>query len=300
MARRQPALQTPVDAFRLVHGAADGAPSGLALDRYGDYLVLHAVAELDAATVEAWALAAIDLLAPRGLVAKRRHADPRRSTSALFAGDPPPAALPIREGDAVLLCDLDDGLGTGLYLDLRDERFALREVAADREVLNLFAYTGAFSVHAALGGAARVTSVDSSRRALRRARANMSASGVDPERHRWFDDDVLAHLARARARADRYGVVVLDPPAFGRAGTRRMVLDRDFESMVAGAAELLAPGGVLVVATHSETIGTIRMRRAAQGLERLAERGPAPWDHPPAAGPREAYLRVLVARRGSA
>src|SRR2546429_52057 len=80
---------------------------------------------------------------------------------------------------------------TGLFLDQRDTRLHVRACSKGVEVLNLFAYTCAFSVHAALGGARRVTSVDSSRAALSRGRENMSASGLDPDAHRWFDDDAI-------------------------------------------------------------------------------------------------------------
>src|SRR5262249_41175671 len=150
--------------------------------------------------IRAWAEAAHEELGADGVVVKILRRTVAESTSEVIRGAPPKAPIAVREDDAVFLCDLDDGISTGLFLDHHDTRPLVGAYAPGVEVLNLFAYTCAFSVHAALAGARRVTSVDVSKRALGRGRANMTASGVDADRHRWFGDDVMEFLARSERR----------------------------------------------------------------------------------------------------
>ncbi len=189
-------------------------------------------------------------LSPRAIVVKTMAKRPTDSRSRVVFGSLPATPIRVREDDAVFLCELDDGVQTGLFLDHQETRFECRAYAAGVEVLNLFAYTCAFSVHAALAGAARVTSVDVSRRALERGRANMLASGLDPDQHRWFTDDVLAHLSKKRGDQP-YGLILLDPPVFGRSKKRTFSLLADLDRLLAGALDRLSPGGRLLFSTHA-------------------------------------------------
>lgn len=305
-ARRAALVGQTLDAYRLVNGPGDGAPAGLTIDRYADYLVVAAREGVDAELVEAWARAAAALTGARGVVLKRLLRPVKRSTSAPMFGEPPPPELCVREDDATFLCALDDGVSTGLFLDQREARRYVRPYARGAEVLNLFAYTCAFSVHAALAGARRVTSVDAARRALARGRENMRASGLDPDRHRWFPDDVATHLARAGRRGDRYGLVILDPPVFGHAGAKRHVLSQALEELVAGAVAVVEPGGVLALSVHALEVDHAALEalleRTGRPRETLAVLGLPGWDHPTVAEPsgadRGEYLKTLVVRLG--
>ena len=294
-------------AWRVVNGPGDGAPAGLTLDRYADWLVLNAREDVSDELVQRWADAALEALRPAGLVLKRLHTRAADSTSRVLAGQLAEEPVAVVEDDATFLCDLDDGLATGLYIDLHDVRRQTRAFASGVEVLNLFAYTGAFSVHAALAGAERVTSVDVSQPSLTRGRENMSASGLDPDRHRWFRDDVLEHLARGVRRGDQYGLVIVDPPAFGRAGGRTFSLKRDLERLVRGASSLIRRDGVLVLSVHTASVEADRVDRAiddaataaGRRVTTLATFGLPKWDHPTAGRDphdRGDYLRVLVAK----
>jgi 23S rRNA (cytosine1962-C5)-methyltransferase len=295
------------DAYRLFNGAADGAPPGLVVERYADVLVVSARAELDATLVDRWCGALHTVVAPRALVLKRAARAARDSTTRVWCGalDGP---VVVHEHGARFVCVLDEGQSTGLFLDHRETRQWVRARAAGLEVLNLFAHTCSFSVHAALGGARRVTSVDAARAALKRGRDNMSASGLDPDAHRWFPDDVLAHLERAARRGDAYGVVILDPPSFGRAGGRVHALGVHLERLVELGLAVLAPGGHLVFSTHALELdrGSLRAlvrgaaERVGRGVEVEAELGAPSWDHPPlareVAGDRGDYLKTIAVR----
>lgn len=299
--RRATAPDFPLTVHRWINGPGDGAPAGLALDRYGDDLVVHARETVDPSVVRAYADAADDVLSPRSIVLKSWAAKVADSTSQVLRGPVPPT-VEVQESDAHFLCALDDGVQTGLFLDHRDTRLLVRQHVEGREVLNAFAYTCAFSVHAALAGAARVTSVDVSKRALLRGRENMTLSGLDPNRHRWFDDDVLAHLARG---GPTYDVVVLDPPLYGRTKKRSFALLRDLDELAAGAVRRLRPQGLLVFSTHALDLDEGRLERAvraaapSRAVEVVARMGLPPWDHPVRPGvdgDRGDYLDTLVLR----
>lgn len=313
VARRRGVLEQRVlDAWRVLNGAGDGAPPGLTLDRYGRWLVLAARASVAPSLVERWGAAALEALPSDGLVVKTLSPVVRDSTSRVVAGVLPEAPIAVREDDATFLCDLDDGISTGLFLDHHDTRPHIRPLARDVEVLNLFAYTCAFSVHAALGGARRVTSVDVSKRALRRGRENMVASGVDADRHRWFSDDVFEHLARLVRRPASYGLVVADPPVFGHAHGKTFSLERELVPLVDGCLAATLPGGVVVFSTHAVTLTEdllVRLARERAGVLRTRVEvvellGLPEWDHPaPPVGlapelDRGDYLKTLVLRVG--
>jgi 23S rRNA (cytosine1962-C5)-methyltransferase len=320
-AKRAPVAKAlGVDAYRLLNGSADGAPSGLTLDRYGRWLVLAARAELDLTQVEAWARAALEAIDADGLILKTLAVPVSKSSSRVFSGALS-GPVAVHEGDATFLCDLDSGLSTGLFLDHREARLFVRRFAAGAEVLNLFAYTCAFSVHAALGGAARLTSVDAMKRVLERGRENMRASGLDPDQHRWFPDDVMDHVARQKRRGPAYRVVIADPPVLGRAKGATFSLARDLDRLAEGCVGCAAEGGVVLLATHALEIDEARLvaalegaaSAAGRGIEVIARLGLPEWDHPvlDSSGDRgrgedrdhdrdrgreQAYLKTLVVR----
>ncbi len=144
------------------------------------------------------------------------------------------------------------GRSVGLFLDQRENRGRIRGLAAGKEVLNLFAYTSAFSVAAAAGGAKRTVSVDVSRRHLEWARENFNINGLNSENHQLVRMGALDFLKRARRRGDRFDVVILDPPTFahGRRGEDRFSISEDLLRTVNGAVALLNPAGLLLLSTN--------------------------------------------------
>lgn len=303
--RRGVAEARGLEAYRLVNGPADAAPEGLTLDRYAGWRVLGVRAGTSSEVIEGWAAAAA--AGAEGVVVKTWARVPADSSSRVWSGPPSPV-VKVREGDVNFICELDQGPPTGLFLDHRETRFGIRPYAVGAEVLNLFAYTGSFSVHAAKAGAKRVTSVDVAKRALQRARENMVASGLDPDQHRWFPDDVLKHLQRPQP--PRYGLVIADPPLYGHAGGARFSLLRDLERLWSGVLARLLPGGVAVFSTHATSLDHATLEAAAaraasalgRPIEVLHRWGLPEWDHPahqaPSAADRGDYLSTLVLRAG--
>jgi len=161
----------------------------------------------------------------------------------------------IVEAGLRFLVNLEAYLDTGLFLDHRALRAIVRERAAGRRMLNLFGYTGSFSVYAAAGGAVATDTVDLSKTYLDWAARNFAANAMDLARHARIRADARTWLAAARAEGRRYGLIVLDPPAFSTSKAMDGVLDvqRDHAALVAAARALLEPGGELYFSTNLRT-----------------------------------------------
>jgi 23S rRNA (cytosine1962-C5)-methyltransferase len=282
-------------AFRLVNEEGDGLPR-LAVDVYGAWLVAQLYDGAAAGdkprgrepqSEGPWADGArrgrlLDALAGLGFDGVYLKVRPRQSNVLVdtrrddlapalpVRGVPAPDPLPILEEGAPLLVRLGDGLSTGLFLDQRGNRRRVRELAKDARVANLFAYTCAFTVAAALGGAKRTVSVDASAAALERGRENLAYAGVAGKDHSFAADDAFSWLARAGRRGDRFDLIVLDPPSYSSTKRGRFVADTDYAEVAAQALALLAPGGRLLACTNHRGISPSRFRRILFDAGRVA------------------------------
>jgi 23S rRNA (guanine2445-N2)-methyltransferase / 23S rRNA (guanine2069-N7)-methyltransferase len=162
--------------------------------------------------------------------------------------------LVVREGGLRFEVNLGDYLDTGLFLDHRPTRLRLGTLAAGKRFLNLFAYTGTATVHAAAGGARETMTVDLSATYLEWARVNLALNGLDLPAHRRVQADVREWLREARTRGERYDLVFCDPPTFSN--SKRMVgvfdVQRDHAALIDDCVALLAPGGLLVFSTNAQ------------------------------------------------
>ncbi|MBU3672257.1 MAG: bifunctional 23S rRNA (guanine(2069)-N(7))-methyltransferase RlmK/23S rRNA (guanine(2445)-N(2))-methyltransferase RlmL [Sinobacteraceae bacterium] len=171
----------------------------------------------------------------------------------------------VRENGLLFRVNFDDYLDTGLFLDHRTTRAKLREVAAGKRFLNLFAYTGTATVYAAAGGAAATTTVDLSATYLDWARANLALNGFDRPQHRREQADVREWLIEAEQRGERFDLIFCDPPTFSNSKRMSGVFDvqRDHVSLISRCMALLTPGGRLVFSTNAQ-----RFKIDAEGLSR--------------------------------
>ena len=158
----------------------------------------------------------------------------------------------VREGDLKFQVNLDSYLDTGLFLDHRPTRARVRSEAAGKRFLNLFAYTGSFTVYAAAGGARESITVDLSNTYLEWARRNLDLNGFDSEAHTRVRADVLNWLMTAVEQGERFDLIVMDPPSFSNSKKMDGVLDvqRDHEWMVDQCMKLLNRRGALYFSTN--------------------------------------------------
>lgn len=264
---------TPLtDAFRLFHRHGDGAPE-IAIDRYGDYAVLHAYEDEGALELDA-VIASLASLGFRGGYLKRRRRETDKPAAAVHEalapeapvfGEAAPFELEIHEHGIAYPVRLGDGLSTGIFLDQRENRRRLFQVSPGRSVLNLFAYCGAFTVAAVEGGAEHTLTVDAARPAIERARGSVLGRNPAGE-HRFLVEDVFALLPRLARRGERFDHVVVDPPTHARTKKHRFHSGKDWVGLAAACARLVSPGGSLWASTNDH-------RMDPRGFERFLRRG---------------------------
>jgi 23S rRNA (cytosine1962-C5)-methyltransferase len=243
------------DCYRLVHGEADFLP-GLRVERYASVLVVVALAPCIVPSLDA-VCAALHGLRPEATIVVREHLDDlRRAEVATRLWRPEgSSAVGVPDADTVVIgkelgCRYPlrpcAGLATGLYVDQRATRAWLRPLAKGKRVLNLFAYTGAFSVSLLAAGAAAATDVDLSAPALARA-VEAAALNEVAERHRAVTADCRKFLAASR---DDFDLVIIDPPTAAQGGDG-WVARRDYPDLLRLAWARLAPGGLLVACVNT-------------------------------------------------
>jgi len=300
-------MSQTTDAYRLVHAEADGLP-GLIVDRYGPWLVVQFLSM----AVERYRRDIIDiltdLLAPQGIY-ERSDTEAREKEGLVPVtgpvwGENPPDMIEIVENSHTFLVDIKLGHKTGFYLDQRENRLKMAQYCVNKEILNTFAYTGAFAVYAAHAGANRIINVDSSERMLQIAERNMRRNGFGDREDVYAVADVFDILRAYQANNWKFDTVILDPPKFAHSKRQIEKATRGYKDINMLGMKLLKPGGVLISFSCSGVIGpelfqkvlfgaSVDAGRRVQIIERLSQ-GP---DHPVLlTHPESEYLKGLVCR----
>ncbi len=308
---RRPLRHTDTTGYRLVHGENDGLP-GLVIDRYADTYVI----KLYTPAWIPWLANVIGGLTavaqPARIILRLSRALQRQEEwlyslqdSQTFLGKPPTAPILFQENGLTFEADVLRGQKTGFFLDQRDNRARVEELAEDKSVLNVFAYTGGFSVYAARGGAVRVTSLDISPGALAAAKRNFAHNRADPQvaacRHKIWSGDAFEGLAEMAAQGRMFDMVILDPPSFAKKQAEVEGALAAYGRLVKLALGVLNAEGILVAASCSSRVSSDEFFRTVHQTARLArrplreiERTSHPLDHP-ISYPEGAYLKCLFA-----
>ena len=289
------------DAYRLIYGEADGFP-GLIVDTYAGHLAIQTLHPGLERRLPEIIESLVQHLAPASVTlrhdAEVRHQEGLPLEVKTVYGELPPQ-VEVREGSVRLWVDIQTGQKTGLFLDQRENRLAAAQFSTG-EVLDAFAYQGAFAMHLA-PQAQRVTLVESSGAALALAKENSLLNGV-------FDKldlvkaNVFGFLKEAVAAGRRFDLISLDPPAFAKSRRDREAAYKGYKEINRRAFQLLNPGGVLVTSSCSynlsepEFLGIVREAAAdAHRQARLVERRGAAQDHPALLSlPESLYLKCLI------
>ena len=293
------------NALRLVHGESDGLP-GLVVDRYADVLV----AQFLAAGVERWRDAILDALvecAGCTAIYERSDAETRKlegleARVGFARGDRAATRCPIIEYGLNFRVDVEQGQKTGFFLDQRENRRRIRSLAAGREVLDGFSYTGGFAISALAGGATRVLALESSAEALAVARENLAANPLDASKVAFLQADVFAQLRKLRDQGASFDLVVLDPPKFAPTAAQAKNAARAYKDINLLAFKLLRPGGLLATFSCSGGVDAALFQSIVAGAAldagadaRIIERFGAAADHPVALEfPEGDYLKGLL------
>jgi 23S rRNA (cytosine1962-C5)-methyltransferase len=303
LALRRAVVGDDTTAYRLINGEGDGLP-GVLVDRYDDVLVVQCLTA-GADRLKPWLLdALLAELAPRAVVERSegsvRQAEGLGASASTLHGTAP-ADVVVRENGLEFAVVPGGGQKTGHFCDQRLNRALLRDLAAGRRVLDAFAYSGGFAVHAAAGGATRVVAVDSSARALAAAARNCALNRLDDGRVELVERDVPRFL---RECDEVFDVLVLDPPALVKQRKDLARGTRAYKDLQLRALRRAAPGALMITFTCSQHVDAALFQRIVAGAAGDARRevqvlqrlGPGP-DHPVALGHPEAdYLHGLLLR----
>ena len=306
---------TGTDAYRLVNGEGDGL-AGLTVDRYADFLMVQVYCTGWRRYLKLLTQVLEELLKPAGIYEKTRPQKTRELESEsdgkkygqLLAGRPAPEPLCVLENGLSYQVSLERGLNTGLFLDQRKNRRDLSGRVEGKRFLNLFSYTGAFSVAAAAAGASLVTSVDASPGYMEIARANFSLNRLNPKRHEFLVGDCLAVLDEMLRQQKCFDVILMDPPSFSTTAKSRFTTRGGTSDLVAAALKLLKTGGVLIASSNHQKVDLAEylkeLRRGAlqagSSLQVISLNG-QPEDFPyPVTFPEGRYLKYAICVKGDA
>jgi 23S rRNA (cytosine1962-C5)-methyltransferase len=301
---RRSTLAGDTDAVRLVHGEADGLP-GVVCDRYAGVAVL----QLSSTGAERWrdavaeavaAASGCDVLYERSDVEVRALEGLPVRTGALRGA--PADLVTITEHGTRYLVDVVHGQKTGFYLDQRANRARIRGLAAGRDVLNAFCYTGGFSLSALAGGARSVLSIDSSAAALALARENLALNGLDAAHAEWLEADVFSALRELRNAGRAFDLIVLDPPKFAPTAAHAERAARAYKDINLLGLKLLRPGGLLATFSCSGGVSPELFQKIVAGAAvdagveaQVRARFQADADHPVVLSfPEGEYLKGLL------
>jgi 23S rRNA (cytosine1962-C5)-methyltransferase len=290
-----------VTGYRLIFGEADALP-GIVVDLYGEFAVLVTYSKSLGALAARLGPVVARVTGCRGVV-RRFKSDEGVELRPLF-GEMPPEVLYVEEHGMKLLARSRSGQKTGLFFDHRENRAYVKRAARGCRVLNLYSYTGGFSVAAALGGAKSVTSVDIAAPAILDAEENFRLNGLAEFPHRAVAQDVIAFLEGAKKSGEKYDLIVCDPPSFAKNRTQLRAAEKAYRRVMGEALGVVSPGGLFCAASCTSQIGPEAFRHALCDAARKArvrfqivhDIG-QPSDHPVLVGHEEGrYLKFIVGR----
>ncbi|MDZ4255303.1 MAG: class I SAM-dependent methyltransferase [Sulfuritalea sp.] len=292
--------------LRLIHAESDGLP-GVIADRYGDTVVV----QLTTAGADKWRAAIADSLHKAtgcARIYERSDVEVRKlegleAVTGWLQGAAADDELVIEENAVRMTVDYVGGHKTGFYLDQRENRRRVAELARERRVLNCFCYTAGFSLQALAGGARQVVSIDSSGPALATAQRNLALNPqLDAARAVWREVDVFAELRNLRASGESYELIILDPPKFAHTAAHAERAGRAYKDINLTAMRLLAPGGLLMTYSCSGGVSPELFQKVVAGAAldvgrtaRIVQRLQGAADHPvDLAFPEGEYLKGLL------
>jgi 23S rRNA (cytosine1962-C5)-methyltransferase len=296
------------NGMRLIHAESDGLP-GLIVDQYGDVLVM----QVGSAGAERWRDTCADILqelCKPACIYERSDSDSRALEGLELRNGVLRGALPdnveVIENGLRFKVDVAAGQKTGFYLDQRNNRALTETLAADRDVLNCFCYTGGFSLYALRGGAKSVLSIDASADALRIAEENVTRNGLDASRTEWLEADVFQALRTLRDQGRKFDLIILDPPKFAPTAAFAEKAARGYKDINLLAFKLLRPSGLLCTYSCSGGISEDLFQKIVAGAAldagvdaQIVHHLHASADHPVLLSfPEGAYLKGLVLRVG--
>lgn len=259
------------NAFRLFNGEGDGL-GGLTIDFYNAFAVFswynQFIYSQKKAIVKAFQVVFPDI---KGAYEKLRFSEAALESQHIF-GQEAAEPLLVMENGVTYATYLNEGLMTGIFLDQKNVRGALAGgLSTGKTLLNMFSYTGAFSVAAAFGGSSQTTSVDLAKRSLDKTREQFFVNGIEPESQKIYVMDVFGYFNYAKKKELTYDMIVLDPPSFARNGKKTFSVAKNYGDLVKEAVEILENNGTLIASTNAANVSDKKFRQMIE--EALKNKG---------------------------
>ena len=241
-------------AFRLFNQEGD-CFGGLTVDLYGDYAVFSwynsYVYQIRKVISEVFRQVFPEVL---GTYEKIRFKGLDYESAHVY-GQEAPDFFTVLENGVLYQVFMNDGLMTGIFLDQHEVRGSLVDgLATGKSLLNMFSYTAAFSVAAAMGGASQTTSVDLAKRSRELSQAHFQANGISTDDHRFIVMDVFEYFKYAKRKGLTYDVIVLDPPSFARNKKQTFSVAKDYHKLISQSLEILNPEGIIIASTNAANV----------------------------------------------
>lgn len=247
------------NAYRFLFAESDGVP-GLIIDVFDKTLSIQVLSTGVEFTRHLWLPVLVDLLKPDSVFERSdvsvRLLEGLQEKTGLLYGNPLPDEIIIQENSLNYAVDIAKGQKTGFYLDQRDNRAFLSHIAAGKNILNCFCYTGGFSIAALAGNANFVRSIDSSVEAIETAKKNTQLNSINQNKCEWVVGDVFDDLRKLRDRAQKFDLIILDPPKFAPTQAQAAAAARAYKDINLLAFKLLNPHGQLMTFSCSGGVGT--------------------------------------------
>ncbi|MGX6962868.1 class I SAM-dependent rRNA methyltransferase [Vagococcus xieshaowenii] len=239
------------NAYRLFNGEGDGL-GGMTVDRYGEYAVVswynETIYTFKPMLIESL-MAAFPMI--KGIYEKNRFEQVGLPETQHIAGLEAPEPLMVKENGVTYATYLNEGMMTGIFLDQKNVRRRLADgLASGLDILNTFSYTGAFSVAAAMGGAASTVSVDLAKRSLEKTKEMFEVNQLSLDNNRIVVMDIFDYIRYANRKSLTYDMVILDPPGFARNKKRTFSVVKNYGELVAEVTPLIRPDGYLIASTN--------------------------------------------------
>lgn len=250
------------NAFRLINGIGDQL-GGITVDFYNGYAVLswyNRTIEMHKNEI----VQALQTVFPeiKGIYQKWRYQNATKESAHLL-GEKASEPLVILENGVQYATYMNEGLMTGIFLDQKHVRGRLIDgQACGQNVLNLFSYTGAFSVAAAMGGATHTTSVDLAKRSRPKTNEMFAINGIDDQNI--YVMDVFDYAKWAQKKGLTYDMIILDPPGFARNGKKTFSVAKDYTRLVRTFLPLLSPGGTIIASTNVANISKVQFQKMVE------------------------------------
>lgn len=302
LALRKSLFDLTTTGYRLLNGEGDSTP-GLVVDIYGDTAVVKLdgpgpVGFWDTSGIAEW----LSHSAKVDCVYERRKERGREGR--VLVGNEPQDPVSFLEHGLRFTADVIHGQKTGFFLDQRENRHLIRGLARGRTVLNVFSYTGGFSVAAGIGGATHVTTIDLAQPAIEAACEHWTRNELPESQHEALAEDAFEFLARAGSNRKRWEIVIVDPPSFAPNQESIAKASAAYQTLITGGARVTARGGLLAVASCSSHIDLPHfLNLCEEGISEARRRGTVlaiqgqPPDHPsPLALPEFRYLKFVLLR----